>query len=271
VKVKATELGLSVYQPRTLKDDDARRLFASLSPDLLVVVAYGKLLPAWLLTLPRHGAVNLHGSLLPKYRGAAPIQWAVANGDSETGVCAMRLDEGLDTGPVYGCEKTAIDPEESIQELSGRLAALGCGLMKRTITGIVAGTLHPVPQDDARATLAPILTKQDGVIDWSLPARSIHNRVRAFNPWPGARTEFRGDVCKLLRSHVRETRTDAAAGTIVPGSDPKRFVGVACGDGMLLELVELQLPNRKAQSGMDFVNGSRVRPGEKFGAEPIRS
>jgi methionyl-tRNA formyltransferase len=263
VKTKALELGLPVYQPTTLKNEEARDLFTRLAPELLVVVAYGKLLPRWLLELPRFGAVNLHGSLLPRYRGAAPIQWAVANGDAETGVCTMRLDEGLDTGPVYACEKTIIDPDESIQKLSERLSILGQGLMTRTIAGIVAGTLPAVPQDHTRATLAPILTKQDGIIDWSLPARSIHNRIRGFNPWPGTRTTFRGEPCKILKSRVRNEASSVSAGTIVTGAE--RSLTVMCGDGILLEVLELQLPNRKPQSGLDFLNGMRVGVGENFG------
>ena len=267
VKEKALELGLPVHQPATLRNEEARKLFESLAPDLLVVVAYGKLLPPWLLDLPRYGAVNLHGSLLPRYRGAAPIQWAMANGDSETGVCTMRLDEGLDTGPVYACEKTPIGEEETVQQLSLRLAELGRGLMKRTIAGIVAGTLQPVPQDRYGATLAPILTKPDGNLDWSLSARAIHNRIRAFNPWPGTRAVFRDGVCRILKARLKGKAPDtAASGTIVlGGSGAERFLGVVCGDGMVLELLEVQMPNRKLQTGMDFVNGLRVSPGEKLG------
>ena len=271
VKVKALELGLPVHQPATLKNDDARNLFATLAPDLLVVVAYGKLLPPWLLALPRYGAVNLHGSLLPKYRGAAPIQWAVANGDSETGVCTMRLDEGLDTGPVYACERTPIEPDETIQQLASRLATIGAELTVRTIDGIFAGTLQPVAQDHTRATLAPILSKQDGVLDWRLPARSLHSRVRAFNPWPGTRTQFRGEPCKILRTRLREEASGAPPGTLILAPAGERFLAATCGDGALLEILELQLPNRKPQSGMDFVNGFRLTAGEKFGApaEPV--
>ena len=265
VKLKAMDAGLPIHQPQTLKNEAARALFEALAPEILVVVAYGKLLPAWLLALPRYGAVNLHGSLLPRYRGAAPIQWAMANGEAETGVCTMQLDQGLDTGPVYACEKTPIDPDESVEELSSRLAMLGCGLMKRTLSGIVAGTLHPAPQDHSRATLAPILTKQDGIIDWTLPARAIHNRIRAFNPWPGTRTGFRDTVCRILKSRLKEDapRTEAP-GTLVVGSGAVRFVAAVCGDGSLLELLEVQFPNRKPQTGWDFVNGFRVASGEKF-------
>lgn len=264
IKSKALALGLTVHQPVTLKSDDAHRLFETLAPELLVVVAYGKLLPAWLLNLPRYGAVNLHGSLLPRYRGAAPIQWAMANGDPETGVCTMQLDEGLDTGPVYACERTRIDPDESVQQLSDRLAALGCGLIERTVMGIVDGTLKPTPQDHARATFAPILTKQDGNLDWKLPARTIHNRIRAFHPWPGTRAAFRDVICRILKSRVRDGSAEGEPGTLVVATGAERFLAVICGDNHLVELLEVQLPNRKPQSGMDFVNGFRIVAGEKL-------
>ena len=263
VKVRALELRLPVHQPVTLKNEEARRLFESLAPDLLVVVAYGKLLPAWLLELPRYGAVNLHASLLPRYRGAAPIQWAMANGEPETGVCAMKLDEGLDTGPVYDCEKTPIEADESVQQLSERLAQLGCALIRRTVEGLERGTLEPVPQDPAQATLAPILTKQDGNIDWSLPARALYNRTRAFSPWPGSRTVFREMICRVLKARVREGETSATSpGTLVVGGGGKRFLAVTCGGGTLLELLEVQVPNRKPQTGLDLVNGFRIASGE---------
>ena len=170
VKRRAAELHLDVHQPATLKNDEARSFFEALHPDCIVVVAYGKILPAWLIRLPQYGVVNLHGSLLPKYRGAAPIQWAMANGETETGVCTMQIDEGLDTGPVYLCEKTTIQPEESVQQLSERLSTLGSELVVRTLGGIASGTLHATSQDNSRASLAPILRKQDGEIDWQASA-----------------------------------------------------------------------------------------------------
>jgi methionyl-tRNA formyltransferase len=262
VKLKALELQLSVHQPTTLKNDEARNLFAALSPDLLVVVAYGKLLPAWLLALPKHGAINLHGSLLPRYRGAAPIQWAMANGEAETGVCVMQLDAGLDTGPVFACEKTPIDPDETVQQLSERLSLLGNALTKRVVADIFGGTARAATQAHAQATLAPILTKEDGIVDWSRPARSIYNRMRAFHPWPGCKTEFRGLVCKILKARVGEAAPEAGTpGSLVLGH---RSLSVICGDGILLELLELQPPNKKPQSGADFINGLRIVPGEKF-------
>ena len=265
VKSRAIDLNLPIHQPATLKNEEARRLVEQLAPDLLVVVAYGKLLPPWLLTLPRYGAVNLHASLLPLYRGAAPIQWAMANGDAETGVCSMKLDEGLDTGPVYACEKTVIDPDETVQQLSERLSVLGCGLIRRTVEGILSNSLRPVPQDSARATYAPILTKRDGAIDWNLPGRTIHNRVRAFHPWPGSRTAFRDLQVRVLKTRVRPEETSAAPpGTLVSANVGQRYLAVVCGDGALLELLEIQVPNRKPQTGSDFVNGFRVVTGEKF-------
>lgn len=265
VKTRAIDLQLPVHQPATLKNEEARCLFEQLAADLLVVVAYGKLLPSWLLALPRYGAVNLHASLLPRYRGAAPIQWAMANGDAETGVCSMKLDEGLDTGPVYACEKTAIDPEETVQQLSERLAVLGCGLIRRTVEGILSGSLRAIPQDNEHATHAPILTKQDGDIDWTSPARTIYNRIRAFHPWPGSRTPFRDLQARILKARVRpEETSEARPGTLVSGTGGQRYLAVVCGDGALLELLEIQVPNRKPQSGADFVNGFRVVTGEKL-------
>ena len=267
VKLRALDLQIPVHQPLTLKNAAARQLFAELAPDLIVVVAYGKLLPPWLLALPKYGVINLHGSLLPRYRGAAPIQWAMANGESETGVCVMQLDEGLDTGPVYACEKTPIDPEETVQQLSDRLAALGNDLTKRAVAAILAGTFSPTPQDHSRATLAPILTKQNGVIGWTLPARTIYNRMRAFQPWPGSKTEFRGVICKVLKARVVGTAPEGSQpGTLVPG---QRSLAVACGDGVLLEILEIQLPNKKPQTGLDFINGMRPLPGERFASPKI--
>src|SRR5215471_9252288 len=248
IKQAANELQLSVHQPSTLKDDAARRLFADLFADCIVVVAYGKLLPSWLIQMPKWGVVNLHGSLLPRYRGAAPIQWAVANGESETGVCTMQIDEGLDSGPVYLCEKTAIDSEESVSELSVRLATIGSELVVRTIKGIADGSLKAKPQDHALASFARMLGKQDGYVDWSNPARKIHNHVRAFNPWPGAIAGFRGADCRILKSRVGQTSGSNTPGTITV---TKGKIEVSCGDGLLLELMEVQLPGKKPIAGRD--------------------
>ena len=265
VKRTAMELQLDVHQPATLRDESARRFFTGLQPDLILVVAYGKILPPWLIQLPRFGVVNLHGSLLPKYRGAAPIQWAVANGETETGVCTMQIDEGLDTGPVYLCEKTPILAEESIQQLSERLAALGAELTSRTLSGILAGSLSATAQDHAHASLAPILRKEDGNIDWNWTAQKIHSRIRAFNPWPGTTTRFRGGICRILKSRVG----DCTDGSEAPGAitATKGIVSVACGARSRLELLEVQLPGKKPVSGSDFANGVRIQTGDRFESE----
>lgn len=262
VKQKAVELRLPVYQPASLKNDDARALFTAFEPDVLVVVAYGKILPSWLIDLPRFGVVNVHGSLLPRYRGAAPIQWAVANGETETGVCTMKIDEGLDTGPVYLCERTQVPPDEDVRSLSERLSLSGARLLARTLHGLVHGELSPAPQDAASASYAPILKKTDGYLDWKMSARELHNRIRAFNPWPGAVTGFRDGVCKILRTAVGPQAPEMSEpGTIIMS---RRSVAAAAGDGNLLEILEAQPPNRKAMSGSDFANGMRLAMGEKF-------
>ena len=264
VKRKAQEIHLPVYQPSTLKDGNAQALFRALDPDIMVVVAYGKIIPSWLLQLPKYGAVNLHGSLLPKYRGAAPIHWAIANGETETGVCTMQIDEGLDTGPVYQCERLPIQSDETVQQVSEKLAEIGSGLMLGTLEGVIAGNLQPHPQDNAKATYAPILKKSHGHIDWRQPAGEIHNRVRAFNPWPGSVTRFRGAVCKILKSKPGDGTNSGAPGAIVAS---KHALAVVCGDSRLLELLEVQPENRKPVAGTAFANGAHISAGEKF--EPV--
>ena len=260
VKKRAFEFHLPIYQPRSVKNDEARALIEALAADLIIVVAYGKILPKWLLETPRLGCINVHGSILPKYRGAAPVHWAVANGEKTTGVCTMQLDEGLDTGPVYLCEQTGIAPEETVTRLYDRLADLGAKVLIETVEGVAKGTLNPVPQNHAEATLAPILKKEDGYIDWRMRAEQIHNRVRAFNPWPGTVTKFRGKVCKILKTAVRDT-AQLTAGSIAAS---KTSLAVACGDGVLLEILSIQPEGRKAVSGTDFANGARMQPDEKF-------
>lgn len=264
VKARASELGLPVYQPTSLKTEEARELFGALAPELIVVVAYGKILPAWLLHFPKYGCTNLHGSLLPKYRGAAPVHWSIANGETKTGICTMLLDEGLDTGAVYLSEETSIGPDEAAPSLYDRLAKIGAPLVRTTIDGIVAGTLTPTPQDNSQATFAPSLKKEDGFLDWSRPAAEIHNRVRAFNPWPGTVAKFRGQKCKITKTSVAasvESSHEGDPGTIVAS---KGRLIVRCGDGRLLEILSIQPESRKAVSGADFANGMRVQAAEKF-------
>jgi len=262
IKQKALELHLPVYEPKSLKDDAARSLFQALEPEMMVVVAYGKILPPWLLEFSRYGCINLHGSLLPKYRGAAPVHWAIANGETKSGVCTMHLDKGMDTGPVFLCEETPIDPDETVQQVYDRLAGIGADLMARTLPGIINGTLQPRPQDDSRATLAPILKKEHGFIDWKMRAGEIHNRVRAFNPWPGTVTKFRNTTCKILKTHPGDQQMAARDPGLIVISG--RSLSVLCGDSSMLEILSIQPENRKAVSGADFANGARIQPDEKF-------
>jgi methionyl-tRNA formyltransferase len=193
VKQSALRLGLSLYQPDKIKNsEELRAKLEQINPDAIIVVGYGRIIPKWMLDLPRFGNINLHASLLPKYRGAAPIQWAIANGETVTGVTTMRINEGLDTGDILLQQELAIANDDTSESLSPKLAAIGAGLMIETLHGLKAGTIHPRQQDDELATLAPILKKEDGRIDFSRSAQEIHNRFRGFQPWPGAFTTFRG-------------------------------------------------------------------------------
>jgi methionyl-tRNA formyltransferase len=262
VKRKALELQLPVYQPKSLKDEQTQAMFAALEAEIMIVVAYGKILPKWLLELSRYGCINLHGSILPKYRGAAPVHWAIANGETKTGVCTMQLDPGMDTGPVYLCEETGIGPEESVQEIYDRLAGIGAPLMSETIKGIVNGTLHARPQDHSQSSLAPILKKEHGFIDWNMTAAQIHNRVRAFNPWPGTVTKFRGRACKILKTRVAADQADSTDPGLIVAY--RHSLSVVCGGPSMLEVLTIQPENRKPVSGTDFVNGAHMQPGEKF-------
>ncbi len=262
IKEAALSLGLSVEQPESFKTDGIRELIEDLSAELIVVVAYGKILPRWLIELPRYGIVNLHGSLLPKYRGAAPINRAIANGDSETGVCTMQIDEGMDTGPVFFCEETPIAPEETAPELASRLAHLGATLLVRTLRAIEQGSVGPTPQDERLASMAPRLRKEEGYIDWHESSKAIHNKVRAFLPWPSVVVGFRGKTCRILSSRYSGVHAEnCEPGTIVFASNRLR---VSCGDGRWLEIDRLQLENKNVVSGADFANGVHLVPGDRF-------
>jgi methionyl-tRNA formyltransferase len=265
VKESAASLGLDVHQPDSLETEGVVELFTRLDPELVVVVAYGKIIPRWLRELPIHGVVNVHGSLLPRYRGAAPVNWAIANGDSESGVCTMQIDAGLDTGAVYQSEKTAIGENETASELYPRLAAIGAPLLIRTLEAIGQGTVVAEVQDRTLATHAPRLRKIDGHIRWDEPARTIHNKVRAFVPWPSVVVRFRQTPCRILRTNLIDDvfSEDPESGTIRIESD--RLI-VRCGDGRFIEISELQLENRKAVSGRDFIHGARCKNGESFTA-----
>jgi methionyl-tRNA formyltransferase len=296
VKKRAFELHLPIYQPRSVKNDEAHALIEAMAADMIIVVAYGKILPKWLLETPRLGCINVHGSILPKYRGAAPVHWAVANGETTTGVCTMQLEEGLDTGPVYLCQRTEIQPDETVTDLYGRLSELGATVLIETVEGVANGTLTAVPQNHSEATLAPMLKKEDGYIDWRMPAEQIHNRVRAFNPWPGMVAKFRGRVCKILKTRIigsppqlrrgeprrrlgwgGASQEDESLDQHHPGATrhpssaeegnlvlSNTSLAVLCGNATFLEILSIQPEGRKSVSGTDFANGARMQAGEKF-------
>jgi methionyl-tRNA formyltransferase len=225
----------------------------------MVVVGYGQIIPQSIIDLPPLGIVNVHGSLLPKYRGAAPIQWAVANGERVTGVTTMQIEAGLDTGPMLLKEEAIIGPEETAVELAKELARIGAGLLIRTLDGLAAGAIMPEKQDDSKASWAPTLKKEDGLIDWSMPAESIHNRARGFQPWPGAWTHLRGQRFNIWRCRPTEIETPAVPGALFTHD---RRLYASCGGGAALELMAVQPEGKKAMEAAEFLNGFRLQPGE---------
>ncbi|MSV32829.1 MAG: methionyl-tRNA formyltransferase [Bryobacterales bacterium] len=259
VKEAALRMGLPVYQPERVRACVTE--LASFGAKAMVVVGYGQILPQAVIDLAPLGIVNVHASLLPLYRGAAPIQWAIANGETETGVTTMRIDAGLDTGDMLRKAETSIGPDETAVALSERLAAMGAELLIETLEMMERGQIVPEPQDHSSATLAPILKKEDGVIDWSLPAAVIFNRLRGFTPWPGATTTFRGAGLKILAARVLEGEGLAPGGLAF--RDRQLMAG--CGGGTALELVEVQPEGRKRVSGDSFANGARIVENEVLG------
>ena len=261
VKQRALELGLPVAQPDKIKDNQAfRTQLAGLHPDAIIVVGYGRIIPQWMIDLPPLGNINLHASLLPQYRGPAPVQWAIANGARVTGVTTMRIDAGLDTGDILLQQEVSITPADTAETLAPRMAAIGAGLMVETLRGLQAGTVHPQPQDHTQASWAPLLQKEDGRIDFHRSADEICNRLRGFQPWPGATTRFRGK--QLQVGAARPLERTLAEGEVVVEAD---HLIVGCGRGTALELLEVQPQDKKRMAARDFVHGYRPRSGEKLG------
>jgi methionyl-tRNA formyltransferase len=262
VKEFAVSQGLSVFQPARIKNDEAKQLFASHDADVAVVVAYGRILPDEFLRAPRRGCINVHFSLLPKYRGAAPANWAIVNGETETGVTTMFIEPALDTGPILLQRKTAIGVKETAPELMGRLAEFGAELLGETLGRI--GELTPRPQHDGDATFAPILKKEDGLIDWSQSAFAIECRVRGFQPWPNAYTSFRSKGLTIWNADLTDhPHSDGAPGEMIV-ADRDNLV-VRCGEGTALRLIEVQPEARKRLSARDFINGLHLKVGDRFG------
>lgn len=262
VKVLAQRAGIPLLQPLKLKAPEFLDALTAWRPDLIAVTAFGRILPVPILNLPPKGCVNVHGSLLPKYRGAAPVQWAVINGDTETGITTMLMDEGMDTGPMLLQERIPILPEDTAGTLALRLAELGGRLLVETIRQLKAGTLTPRMQDSLQATMAPLLKKEDGVIDWTHGAQSIADRVRGLSPWPGAYTFLGQDRWSIWNAVAKSGHSDAQPGTIIGLT--KQSIQIATGEGVL-ELVEIQTANSKRMSVAQFLAGHRVSVGEQFG------
>ena len=270
VKEAALAANLPVHQPEKIRSPEAETLLQKLAPDCVVIIAYGQIIPARLLPVPKLGWINLHASLLPKYRGAAPINWAIVNGDTRTGVTTMRIDAGMDTGETLLQREIEIGAKETAPELAARMSESGAPLMAETLRGLAAGTIAPKPQNHAEASYAPLLKKEDGRIDWKRPAIEIYNRMRGFAPWPGAYTMFRGQPCQVWAEPVSK------AGLVgmprgVGGGAPGTLLGeenglfVWCSDATVLRVSIVKLEGRKRVKATDFANGARLKSGERFG------
>lgn len=259
VKLLAEQAGIPVYQPPKIRTPEVLEHILGLKPDLIVVVAYGQILPKALLDIPPKGCINVHASLLPKYRGAAPLNWCIANGETETGVTTMLMDVGLDTGPMLLKRSTEIAPDEDIESLNDRMSDMGALLLAETLDQLKAGNLKPEPQDDSISSYAPLLKKTDGLIDWSKTASDIRNQIRAFALWPGAYTEIHGNRVKLFKASASDG--NAPCGTVV--SATPEGIEVACGKGSLL-ILELQPSGGRRMDTASFLSGHPVSAGGRF-------
>lgn len=265
VKLVAERAGIPVLQPLKIRTPEFLQSLSSWQPDVIAVAAYGRILHAPILQLPPMGCVNVHGSLLPRYRGAAPVQWAVINGETETGITTMLMDEGMDTGAMLLQEKLEILPEDTAGTLAPRLAALGGRLLIDTLTQLKGGTLVPTKQDDQQATMAPLLKKEDGLINWTLSATSLTNRVRGLSPWPGAYTFLGDERWNIWKAVTQVSATTDTPGTIV--AVHKQSILVATGEGFL-EIREIQTANSKRMAVSQFLAGHRVVVGRQLGSSP---
>ncbi len=264
VKLAAQKHGLKIYQPEKIKTEEFYKLLKSLQPELIVVVAYGKILPAKILSLPPLGCVNVHASLLPKYRGSAPLHWAIINGEKQTGVTTMYMDEGMDTGDMILKKSIEIHPDATVGELHDRLSVLGAELLEETLKLIEQGKAPRIPQDDGEASYAPMLKREHERIDWTLPAIKIKNHVRGMNPWPGCYTTLDGKVLKVWRVDVIDKNTPHKPGTVVAVEQDSILVQTGMG---MVSLLELQLQGGKRLVTADFLRGRPLSPGIVLGSE----
>ncbi len=259
VKVCALAHDIPVYQPVKMKDGTALALIQDLAPDLIVVAAYGRILPQEILDYPKYGCINVHSSLLPKYRGAAPIHWAILNGEKESGVTIMQMALALDAGDILSQVSTPIDPDETVEALHDRLAELGAELLVKTVAEIEAGTVTPVPQDEALVTYAPMLSRALSPMDFTRPARQLHDQIRGLIPWPAAVTELNGIRCKVISASVAAETTGKAPGTVLQAD--KKGLKLACGEGTVLQINELQPDGGKRMKAPDYLRGHPIPVG----------
>ena len=264
VKAWAEEHGLPVHQPVKIKTEEATAKLKDLKPDLVVVVAFGQILSQEILDIPPHGCINVHGSLLPRYRGAAPMQWCVINGETKTGITTMMMDAGLDTGDMLLKEELTIGPDMTLEEVHDNLMEMGAQVLMKTIEELRAGTLKRVPQE-GESNYAPMLTKETGHIDWQKSAQEIHNLVRGLNSWPGAYTAHEGQKFKIWRTVLTgETATSGTTAGEILAADSSQGLRVAAGDGQVLAITELQAPGKKKMQAQDYLRGNSLAAGSCF-------
>ena len=259
VKEYALSIGLSVFQPLKMRDGEALAILRELNPDVITVAAYGKILPVDILELPALGCINVHSSLLPKYRGAAPINWAILNGEEETGVTIQRMAEGIDTGDILAQAKTPIDVNENAAQLFARLAQMGAELLVETVRKLETGSAAATPQDESRASYAPMLSKELSPMEWGKTARQLHDQVRGLYPWPSAAAVLDGIRCKIIRTSLINAETNQQPGTVLQAD--KKGLRVACGDGRVLEILELQPDGKKTMAAAAFLMGHPIQTG----------
>jgi len=267
VKEVALTANAEVFQPEKIRAPEVEAQLRKLAPDAIVIIAYGQIIPARLLPIPRLGWINLHASLLPKYRGAAPIQWAIANGEQMTGNTSMRIDAGMDTGDMLLQQELAIGGDETAPELAERLSEAGAGLMIETLRGLNSGKLEARAQDSKEASTAPMLKREDGRVEWSRPAVEIYNRMRGFAPWPGAYTEFRGQSCHVWGRPLTREMCAQEPGTLLEEGGK---LLVACGAATVMELRHVKVEGRKRIAAAEFAQGARLQDGERFGSAGLQ-
>jgi len=262
VKVKAEQLGIPVTQPNKVKNNiEFEQLLQEINPDIILVVAYGKILPQSILNLPKYGCLNVHYSLLPKYRGAAPVNWAIVNGESKTGVSLMKMDIGLDTGPVISSRELEITIDDSAELLLNKLSDISCILLQDELESFINGQSTLFPQDNNNATFAPLMKKEDGLLNFSLDRLTIHNKIRGFNPWPGTFTFLNGKKFKLLQSKMDNiSYKQENSGTVIKHG---KKVYIACNDGFL-NILKIQPESKKAMDALSCLNGGYISEGDKF-------